>query len=477
MLFRSPSVEAGEAPEPIAIIGMAARLPGAPDVDAFWHNLAQGRDSITEIPASRWDWRAVWGDPAREDNRTHVKWGGFIEGVDEFDPLFFGISPKEAEVMDPQQRLLMEYTWRAIEDAGIAPSSLSGRQVALYVGTAGGGYASLIARAGLAIEGYSATAIVPSVGPNRMSYLLNLHGPSEPVETACSSSLVALRKGVMALQHGGCELAIVGGVNTMVTPDAHISFSKAGMLSARGRCATFSAQADGYARGEGVGMLVLKKLKQAQADGDPIHGVIRATAENHGGRANSLTAPNPKAQAELLEQAYTQAGVDPRSIGYIEAHGTGTALGDPIEINGLKTAFKRLYEQAQAPQPEQPHCGIGSVKTNIGHLELAAGVAGVIKVLLQLKHRTLAKSLHAEELNPYIQLEGSPFYIVRESLPWPAPLDAQGRELPRRAGVSSFGFGGVNAHVVLEEYVAPPAQPQASGPQAIVLSEIGRAHV
>ena len=206
------------------------------------------------------------------------------------------------------------------------------------------------------------------------------------------------------------------------------------------------------------------------ADGDPIHGVIRATAENHGGRANSLTAPNPKAQAELLEQAYTQAGVDPRSIGYIEAHGTGTALGDPIEINGLKTAFKRLYEQAQAPQPEQPHCGIGSVKTNIGHLELAAGVAGVIKVLLQLKHRTLAKSLHAEELNPYIQLEGSPFYIVRESLPWPAPLDAQGRELPRRAGVSSFGFGGVNAHVVLEEYVAPPAQPQASGPQAIVLS-------
>jgi polyketide synthase PksN len=451
--FRPEATKASTR-EPIAIIGMSGCFPMARDVEAFWDNLLGEKDCISEIPANRWDWREVYGDAALQENKTKVKWGGFIEGVEEFDPLFFGISPKEAEVMDPQQRLLMMHVWRAIEDAGYAASSLSGSRTAIYVGTGSTGYSRLLAQSSLAIEGYSATAMVPSVGPNRMSYMLNLHGPSEPVETACSSSLIALRKGVMAIESGGCELAIVGGVNTIVTPEAHISFSKAGMLAEDGRCKSFSAQANGYVRGEGVGMLVLKRLSAAQRDGDHIYGVILGTAENHGGRATSLTAPNPKAQASLLEEAYRQAGVDPRSIGYIEAHGTGTPLGDPIEVNGLKMAFKSLYEGAGAPVAVQPHCGLGSVKTNIGHLELAAGVAGVIKVLLQMQHKTLLKSLHCQEVNPYIQLEGSPFYMVQETGEWKALQDELGRELPRRAGVSSFGFGGVNAHVVIEEYRA-----------------------
>jgi polyketide synthase PksN len=463
---------AAAAHEPIAIIGMSGRFPMAADLQAFWDQLVGEQDCISEVPASRWDWRALHGDPAREPNKTNVKWGGFIDGVEEFDPLFFGISPKEAEAMDPQQRLLMLYVWKAIEDAGYAAGALAGSRTALYVGTGASGYAGLLMQAGQAIEGYTATGMVASVGPNRMSYLLDLHGPSEPVETACSSSLVALRKGVVAIESGGCEMAIVGGINTILTPEAHISFSKAGMLSEDGRCKTFSAQANGYVRGEGVGMLVLKRLSATERDGDHIHGLIRGTAENHGGRAASLTAPNPKAQARLLQEAYTAAGVDPRSIGYIEAHGTGTPLGDPVEVNGLKMAFKALYQAVGAQPPAQPHCGLGSVKTNIGHLELAAGVAGVIKVLLQLRHKTLVRSLHCEEINPYIDLQGSPFYLLRETGPWPALRDEGGRELPRRAGVSSFGFGGVNAHVVIEEYVPAAPRPAAplAGPALVVLS-------
>src|SRR6185437_3367763 len=229
-------------------------------------------------------------------------------------------------------------------------------------------------------------------------------------------------------------------------PDVHISFNKAGMLCEDGRCKTFSAQANGYARGEGVGMLVLKRLSAAERDGDHVYGVIRSTAENHGGRANSLTAPNPAAQTELLKEAYAAAGVDPRSIGYVEVHGTGTPLGDPVEVNALKTAFKTVYERAGVSVPRESHCGLGSVKTNVGHLELAAGVAGVIKVLLQMQHKTLVKSLHCDEVNPYIDLQGSPFYLLRQTRDWPAPQNERGEVLPRRAGVSSFGFGGVNAH-------------------------------
>ncbi|MFC1851060.1 SDR family NAD(P)-dependent oxidoreductase, partial [candidate division CSSED10-310 bacterium] len=440
--------------EPVAIVGLSGKFPQAEDIEEFWNNLQMGKHCITEIPEDRWDWKAFYGDPLKDTNKTNVKWGGFIDGVGNFDPLFFGISPREAELMDPQQRLLMLYVWKAIEDAGYSAKSLSGTQTAIFVGTGGSGYSDLISRANVSIEGYTSTGIVPSVGPNRMSYFLNIHGPSEPIETACSSSLVAVHRAVEALQSGSCDMAIAGGVNTIITPYAYISFSKAGMLCKDGKCKTFSDKADGYVRGEGVGMLFLKKLSAAKQSRDHIYGVIRGTAENHGGRANSLTAPNPKAQADLLKSAYTRAGVDPRTIGYIEAHGTGTKLGDPIEIEALKAAFKELYHTTGAPaEVTEAHCGLGSVKTNIGHLELAAGIAGVIKVLLQLKHKTLVKSLHCDTVNPYIKLEKSPFYIVTETQEWRTLQDSSGHELPRRAGVSSFGFGGANAHVVIEEYV------------------------
>jgi natural product biosynthesis luciferase-like monooxygenase protein len=471
----APAREA--TPEPIAIVGVSGAFPGAPDVASFWQALATGRDCIREIPEDRWDWRAIYGDPTREGDKTNIKWGGFLDGAGEFDPLFFNISPHEAQLMDPQQRLLMMHTWKAIEDAGYSPDVLSGTRTGIFVGTTSSGYGELLVHANQSIDAYSSTGAVASLGPNRMSYLLNLHGPSEPIETACSSSLVALHRAVRAMQSGDCEMALVGGVNTIVSPWGHIGFSRAGMLCEDGRCKTFSKHANGYVRGEGVGMLFLKKLSAAERDGDHIYALVRSSAENHGGRASSLTAPNPRAQAELVKSAYREAGIDPRTVSYIETHGTGTALGDPIEINGLKKAFAELAGDAHPEGTGSPaHCGLGSVKTNVGHLEMAAGVAGVIKVLLQLQHRTLVKSLHCDEINPYIQLDGSPFYIVREAQPWHAQHDRAGRSSPRRAGVSSFGFGGVNAHVVLEEYCPPDAPRPAHSavaperPALIVLS-------
>ncbi|MEI7063630.1 SDR family NAD(P)-dependent oxidoreductase [Dickeya chrysanthemi] len=438
--------------EAIAIVGMSGSFPMAADLETYWENLLQGKDCISEVPPARWNWRDYLQEVHGAENRDSIRWGGFIQDMAEFDPLFFGISPREAELMDPQQRLLMTHAWKVIEDAGYSAASLSGSTLGIYVGTGNTGYSGLIVDAKLPAEGFTATGVVPSVGPNRMSYFLNVHGPSEPIETACSSSLIAIHRGVSALRHEGCDMVIVGGVNTLVTPDTFVSFCKAGMLAADGRCKTFSSQADGYVRGEGVGMLLLKRLAAAEADGDHIYGVIRGSAQNHGGRASSLTAPNPKAQVALLESAYRNAGIDPGSVSYIEAHGTGTKLGDPIEINSLKAAFNA--GKATSPQQGDHHvgCGIGSVKTNIGHLEMAAGIAGVIKVLLQMKHQTLVKSLHCEALNPYIDFTGTPFYIVSENRPWQALKNAQGEPLPRRAGVSSFGFGGTNAHVVIEEY-------------------------
>jgi len=457
--------------EPVAIIGMSGCFPQAEDIDAFWRNLSEGKDCISELPQGRWEWPAIDAGSSEDFGKTHIKWGGFIDGVDEFDPLFFGISPREAELMDPQQRLLMAHVWKAIEDAGYSPQSLSGSNTALLVGTVNSGYGI---KAQDTIRGDSTTAWVASIGPNRMSYLLNLHGPSEPIETACSSSLIAIHRGRELVSGGHCELAIVGGVNTLMSPETHVGYARAGLLSEDGRCKTFSAKANGYVRGEGVGMLVLKRLKAAERDGDHIYGLLRGSGENHGGRSNSLTAPNPKAQAELLKHVYTHFDIDCRSVSYIEAHGTGTALGDPIEIDGLKSAFNDLYEAAGRGRTDQTHCGLGAVKTNIGHLELASGVAGVIKVLLQFRHKTLVKTLHCDEINPYIQLEGSPFYIVRDKQEWRRPCDEHGQEWPRRAGVSSFGFGGVNAHIVLEEYVPRQSEKSAkragAGPVVIVLS-------
>lgn len=466
---------AANAPEvdPIVIVGQSCCFPMAQDADEFWANLIDGRDCISRIPADRWSWQEMDGDPKQDSKKTNIHWGGFIDRVFEFDPLFFAISPLEARLMDPQQRLMLSHAWKAIEDAGHAPETLAGQKIGVFVGTSSSGYGDEVDGESRR-EGYIATGSVPSVGPNRISYVLDLHGPSEPVETACSSSLVALHRAVQAIKAGDCDMALVGGVNTIITPKGHINFAQAGMLSADGRCKTFSSKADGYVRGEGVGMLFVRRQSDAERDGDPILAVVRGTAINHGGHANSLTAPNTQAQADLLQTVYSKAGIDPRAVGYIEAHGTGTALGDPVEINALKSAFRALPKGEG--QLDREACWLGSVKTNIGHLELAAGVAGIIKVLKQIEHRQLAPSLHCEEINPFIDLAGSPFQVVRDARPWKPVRDDNGNERPLTAGVSSFGFGGVNAHVVLEEYRPSPtrvparAHPASNDPVVVVLS-------
>jgi acyl transferase domain-containing protein/enoyl-CoA hydratase/carnithine racemase/acyl carrier protein len=450
------SEKAAGGDEPIAIIGMSGVMPQSEDLEVFWENLLAKRDLITEIPAERWDWREWYAEPGAGGNKTHIKWGGFMKEFDRFDPLFFGIAPREAEYMDPQQRIFMETVWRTVEDSGYQISDLSGARVGLFVGVSTMDYMELMKERGVETTAHTATGLSHCILANRISYLFNFRGPSEPVDTACSSSLIAIHRAVESIRGGDCDLAIAGGVNVILAPTLYISFGKAGMLSPDGRCRSFDKQANGYARGEGSGAILLKPLSKAVADGDPIYAVIKGTAVNHGGRTGSLTAPNPNAQAELLISAYEKARIDPSTVSYIEAHGTGTHLGDPIEINGLKKAFAELYRRWGIEAVPENRCGIGTVKTNIGHLETAAGIAGVLKVLLALKHRRLPGNANFQELNPYIQLEGSPFYIVGDTAYWPGLPDQHGRELPRRAGVSSFGFGGANAHIVLEEYPDRP---------------------
>ncbi|AZE49482.1 Polyketide synthase [Pseudomonas chlororaphis] len=452
---------------PIAIIGMAGVLPGSPDLERFWEHLLAGDDMITTVPPQRWSWEALYGDPA-EGGKTRAKWGGFIDDVDKFDSLYFNISPHEAKLMDPSQRLILETVFSAIGNAGYASTDFAGSQTSVFIGVCATDYLNLLVESGAPISGYSSSGLSHSMLANRISYMLGSHGPSQPVDTACSSSLVALHRAVESIRNG-CEMAIAGGVNLLLSPYLTLSFSDAGMLSDDGRCMTFSDKANGYVRGEGAGAVLLKPLHKAIADGDVIHGVIRATAENHGGRATSPTAPNPLAQSMLLVDAYTRAGVDPSTITYIETHGTGTPLGDPIEINGLKEAFATLSRNHGVSIPEG-RCGLGAVKTHIGHLEAAAGMAGLFKVILSMQHATLPGNLHFDRQNPYIKLAASPFYIVDQRQPWAVLTDAQGQPVPRRAGVSSLGFSGSNAHVVLEEYVAPVALPREDGEQLVVLS-------
>ena len=444
-----------EPPVPVAVIGMSGKFPLADTLDAFWRNLEAGRDCIREIPEDRDYFKVALEKAYDGDPPERLGWGGFIEGIQNFDPLFFGISPKEAQVMEPQQRLLMLYIHKAMENAGYSASSLSGSDAGIFIGMGPAGYGSNSWGPGDLPFPHSAAGAIPSLGPARMSWRLNIHGPSEPVETACSSSLVAIHKAMTALARGECRMAFAGGINTLLSPQTHIGFYRAGMLSKSGRCRTFSNRADGYVRGEGVGILLLKPLDKALADHDAIHGVLRSSAVNHGGRANFLTAPNGVAQADLIASVYRGLGIPPETIGYIEAHGTGTALGDPVEVNALKSGMARIFKDSGRQMPDASFCGLGSVKTNIGHLELAAGVAGVIKVLLQFKHKTLVKSLHCDTLNPHIDLDRSPFHLVEENIEWPVCIDANGQPIPRRAGISSFGLGGVNAHVLAEEFPAP----------------------
>ena len=423
----------------IAIVGMAFRFPGeVEDIESFWRVLADGQDAIIPVPADR---------PRHEK----LKWqAGYISHIDKFDTSFFNISPREAELMDPQQRVLLQTIWHTFEDAGYDPNQFAGSLTGLYVGLATQDYQELLLEQGIH-EAYGATGTSPAVMANRISYWFDLRGPSETIDTACSSSLVALHHAVTAIQMKQCEQALVAGVNLLISPHLFTSFEKAGMLSPDQRCKTFDNKANGYVRGEGVAALLLKPLAKAQQAGDKIYGVILGAAVNHGGKANSLTAPNPQAQTALLCSAYRNAGILPASISYIEAHGTGTALGDPIEVEALKAAFAELSDSQQSTA----YCGLGSVKTNVGHLEAVAGLAGLVKVLVAMQQQKIPGIVNYQSLNSYIDLQNSPFYIAAKSHEWARLKDERGNEIPRRAGISSFGFGGTNAHVIVEE---PPAQ-------------------
>lgn len=425
--------------EKIAIVGASLRTPGGVrDLAGFEELLWAGRDAIGPVPADRWRIEA-WYDEAQDaPGKMTTREGGFIDGVDGFDAEFFGISPLEARSMDPQQRLVLELAWHALEDAGHAPSRLAGSATGIYLGIANGDYGrALFARPEL-IDPYFSPGNAFSVASGRVAYLFGLHGPAISVDTACSSSLVAIHLACQGLKTGECDVALAGGVNLILTPELNVNFSKAGMLSRDGRCKAFDASADGYVRGEGGGMVVLRRLKDAVADGDRILAVVAGSAVNQDGRSNGLTAPNGLAQEAVIRAALRAARIAPAAVGYVEAHGTGTSLGDPIEVNALSAAL------SEGRDPRTPLL-IGSVKTNIGHLEAAAGVAGLLKAALVLQRGEVPANLHLKALNPFIDWASMPIAAPQKLTSWPMSGER------RVAGVSSFGFSGTNAHVVLEE--------------------------
>ncbi|HEX8174204.1 MAG TPA: SDR family NAD(P)-dependent oxidoreductase [Pyrinomonadaceae bacterium] len=454
-LAAAPKPDAFAAPEDdlIAIVGVSGRYPMARDLNQFWDNLREGRDCITEVPAERWNHEAIFAPERGKPGKTYSKWGGFLDGVDQFDPLFFHISPREATVIDPQERLFLQTAWHTLEDAGYAPGLLKGRAIGVYVGVMYSQYQLF----GVGQEADGATLIPSSFSAsiaNRVSYFFDFHGPSVALDTMCSSSLTAIHQACDSILKGECEAALAGGVNVSIHPNKYLLLSQASFFSSDGRCRSFGEGGDGYVPGEGVGAVLLKPLSRALADGDHVYAVIRGRSINHGGRTGGFSIPNPEAQAQLILAAYQQAKLDPATISYIEAHGTGTSLGDPIELSGLEKAFKKLGEDGL----QEFRCPVGSVKSNIGHLESAAGIAAVTKVVLQMQHRQLVPSLHATTLNSHVDWSRSHFYVQRELSEWKRPRVTENgveREMPLRAGISSFGAGGSNAHLVVEEYQLP----------------------
>ena len=451
--------DAGMTPaEPIAVVGMACRLPGADGLDEYWTLLDSGQDAITEVPADRWSTDEFYQPGVAGPGKSNSKWGGFIADIDRFDAAFFGISPREAQSTDPQQRLLLQAAWHALEDAGIVPASLAGSDTGVFIGAASADYETISLMADASLDAYCGTGVHASIMANRISYLLDLRGPSVTLQTACSASLMALHEARGSLLQRECNLALVGGVNLMLAPQLFVALSQARMLSPDGRCMTFDARANGYVRAEGYVMLVLKRLPDALRDKDRIHGIVAGSAVNQDGRSNGLTAPNGDAQRMVIERALASAGVPAGRVSYVEAHGTGTALGDPIEMEALQRAYGR-------PSAEQPTLWVGAVKSQIGHTESVAGLAGFVKVLLAMRHERIPANLHLREINPRIVLDGSRCAIVTSPQPWPHG----GR--PRLAGVSAFGFGGTNVHVILQEPPAVPhSLPDAGQSELLVLS-------
>jgi myxalamid-type polyketide synthase MxaB len=426
--------------EPLAIIGMGCRFPGASGLEAFWQLLSTGAEAIRAVPPDRWDAEALHDPNPDTPGKIVTRWGGFLDRVDTFDPQLFSITPREAARMDPQQRLLLEVAWEALEHAGLPAERVAGSRTGVFVGIGGTDYAHV--SRGFDdylkhIDAYCGTGNALSIAANRLSYALDLHGPSLAIDTACSSSLVALHFAAQSLRNRECDAALVGGVNLILSPEVTIAFSKARMLAPDGRCKPFDADANGYARGEGCGVVLLKRLADALRDGDNVLAVLRGTAVNQDGRTAGITAPSGPSQQECIRQALSQAGIAPDQLTYLEAHGTGTPLGDPIEVQALQGVL--------GARAEGPPCYMGSVKANIGHLETASGVAGLIKVVLMLQHETIPPQRNFKAINPRIPAGGAPLVVPREACAWPR---GQG---PRVAGVSGFGFGGTNAHAVLEE--------------------------
>ncbi|MEA5576034.1 SDR family NAD(P)-dependent oxidoreductase [Anabaena sp. UHCC 0451] len=432
----------------IAIIGISGRYPQADNLETFWENLKTGKNCVTEIPQERWDYRQYYDPQKNKRGKSYCKWGGFINNVDQFDPLFFNIAPKEAQIMDPQERLFLQTAWETIEDSGYTRDKLHTEKVGVFVGALYLEYQLLgveeTAKGRPMFLGYSLSSIA-----NRVSYFFNFNGPSLAVDTMCSSSLTAIHLACESIRHGDCNLALAGGVNLALHPNKYLQLGQNGFASSDGRCRSFGEGGDGYVPGEGIGAILLKPLDQAIKDEDHIYAIIKGSSLNHGGKTNGYTVPNPKAQGLLIQEVLERANVKARTISYLEAHGTGTELGDPIEISGLMQAYQQTTDEKQ-------FCRIGSAKANIGHLEAAAGIAAVTKVVLQLKHQQLPPSIHSETVNPNIRFEQSPFSLQRKLETWARPVIQEGdveRIYPLRAGISSFGAGGANAHLILEEYV------------------------
>ncbi|MDB5685421.1 MAG: hypothetical protein JWR77_10, partial [Rhizorhabdus sp.] len=433
---------AGAASEPIAIVGASCRLPGARDLESLWAMLLAGTDAVSEIPDDRWNKAQLFHPDKGQRGKAYTFAAGVLGDVSQFDPAFFGISPREATQMDPQQRLLLELAYEAIEDAGLDAARLAGEQVGVFIGGSSWDYLNLNVGDPSTTDAYSMIGVTLCSLSNRISYAFDLRGPSFTVDTACSSSLVALHQACEAIRAGQIGMAMVGGVSLLLAPQSYVGFCAASMLSPKGRCHAFDARADGYFRAEGGGVVVLKPLGQALAAGDPIRAVIRCTGVNSDGRTTGLSLPNREAQAALLDQVYNRFGLDPVDLAYVEAHGTGTPAGDPIEAGALGEILG-----SRRPTP----LTIGSIKTNIGHLEAGSGMAGLLKAMLVAERGTIPPSLHCETPNPNI-----PFADLNLVLA-PAAVAVKKGPRPYLVGVNSFGFGGTNAHAVLE---APDPQPE-----------------
>ena len=430
--------------EPIAIVGMACKFPGAPDLESFWRLLESGGNAITEgVPGSGVGRLSEIFRGLQVQNQA-CRFGAFVDDIDLFDASFFRISPVEAEMLDPQQRMMLEASWLALEDAGIAPLSLKGSRTGVYTGISNDEYRMLVVESSGPSEAAGSLYALSGTNLNgtsgRVSFVLGLTGPAKAVDAACASAMVAVNDAVSDLQYGKADLAIAGGVQAILNGRIYELRAESMMLSPDGQCKAFDASADGYVRGEGCGVVVLKRLSEAEADGDRIWAVIRGSAVNHGGASVGLTVPHTPALEQVMETALSEAGVLPSEVDYLETHGTGTAVGDPIELNAMASVYGR------GRKPEQPLL-IGSVKTNVGHLESAAGIAGLIKAALVVKRGVIPKHLHFRTPNPGFDWEGNSLRVTSSMMDWP-----RRGEKPRLAGVNSFGISGTNAHLVVEEY-------------------------